>query len=306
MTLLTPEFLFTKRYAAKRDRIALAHGGAIQAGVWDAGDLKPTWSSGMNISLAAGFALVSANNAGNLGLYHVQNDAALTVTVPPAHASLPRLDQVYILVDDSTDGGASDDTPQPLVAQGTATSGATLDNRSGAAALPSNALRIADVLTPAAASVLSAAAVRDRRGWARGAEWSYTKTSGDFFIVPAATTDIDSTNMKPRIECSGAPLEIALYMELVNTSGLADQVWPTVEVDGVAVAGARSWLTVNANPGSFDTLNLRVPYTPTSGSHVFAFRVTQGAGNRVQFKATTATPLFAQITAKPKQNASNN
>ena len=306
MTLITPEYLQTKKYSAKRDRVALAHGGAVQAGVWDNGDFKVTWTSNMNLSVAAGFALVQASNAGNLGLYHVQNDAAITVVIPPAHASLPRLDQVYILVDDSTDGAASDDNPQLLVAQGTPTSGATLDNRSGFAALPNNALRIADVLVPAAASTLSAAAVRDRRPWARGANALLTVQSGTLTGLGSTTAAEISSNFRTRIELSGNPMRIIFAPGYVQASS---PVTPTIEfmpwLDGAA-AGPRLYGQGTNNSAIFNGNPFVFLLTAQNSSRLVSIGYIAAGSGSWSIGADSSRPTNILIEETPRMNGNNN
>jgi hypothetical protein len=305
MTLITPEYLQTKKYSAKRDRLALAHGGSIQPGVWDSGDLKPTWSSAMNISLAPGFALVPANNSGNLGLYHIQNDAALTVTLDPAHASLPRLDQVYILIDDSTDGAAADDNPQALKLTGTATTGATLDNRLGAAALPSNALRIADVLVPAAAGALSAAAVRDRRQWARGAYRLITRAAADYTTGSGTAAAIDGTNLAPRIECSGNPVRLIIRGTATHNAASGTIVFYAY-VDGAPVTGMQRIAPTEPSVGGQRfPIDIAFVFTPPAGSHIIAPYWSETGGTATLYAENTNGALVVEIEEFARQNAEN-
>lgn len=309
MALLTPEYLQTKKYTAKRDRLTLAHGGAIQPGVWDAGDLKPTWSSGMNISLAAGFGLVPANNSGNLGLYHVQNDAAFTVTIPPAHASLLRLDQVYILIDDSTDGAAGDDNPQALVVQGAAQSGVTLDNRAGAATLPSNALRIADVVVGAGVSALSAAVVRDRRPWARGAFNVLSKSDGALSGLNQTSPTLLWTGFQQRYELSGAPLRVVFQPGYVQYSAGTN---PTIEfavyIDGAAAATSLRAFHQGTTGGSIFTGSPLV-FTlaaPPAGTRLIELRyVVAGASASFAVGATATDPAEMVVEEIIRQNTNN-
>jgi len=198
MTLRTPEFLQTKTYSAMRDRLAFQHGGSVQAGTWDMGDFVVTQrasSANMSVDVAAGYALVSANDPGNAGLYHVQNDASVNVATlvgggawPVGHATLPRIDSVYLIVNDTTDGGDASDTPNIAVVQGTATAGATLDNRTGAGTAPTGALLLADVLMPAASTTVTTANIRDRRTSAR---LGWFKIASGY----AATTAISFNNL---------------------------------------------------------------------------------------------------------------
>jgi hypothetical protein len=184
------------------------------------GDLKVTQRSaggaGQAVDVAAGEALILGDDTTRQGIYHQTADAVETVALPAASAAQPRFDQLIIHVYDSSITGGSD-TPLFEVLQGTAQAGVTIDNRLGAAALPNNAIRLAEWVTPASAGAytLLSTAIRDRRPWARGAQWSTVYTAGaNLTTTTTVLIRIDATNLQPRIESSGVPLEISL-----NASG---------------------------------------------------------------------------------------
>lgn len=171
-----------------------------QEGVYGAGDYRVTAGAGMSVNVAAGDAWVRMDAGTFNGLYYQKNDASINgVAVTPAHATLPRIDQVVLTVADSTVSGATD-TPTVSVLAGTATSGATLDNRSGVAALPQNSIRLADVLVPAASASITSTNIRDRRPWCRGAFVRSMASSTDVTIASATFADIDSINISNRLE----------------------------------------------------------------------------------------------------------
>lgn len=243
MALTTPEYLQTKQYSALRDRLVLEHGGQIQPGVWDAGDFKVTQRAAgtiMAVDVAAGFALVDANNSGNNGLYHVTNDAFVTVPITTAHATLPRVDQVVITVNDSVHGGASSDTPVLTTIDGTPTSGATLDNRNGAIpTLPANTLRIADVLVGAGVTSITNTNIRDRRPWARGYFWAGkgTATSGDFGI--STTPSAPMPEFLHRVEATGNTFLVQMTMSFLEGAG-ASGIGVNISMDsGTAALGGQ-------------------------------------------------------------------
>ena len=93
------------------------------------------------------------------------------VTVPASDPTNPRIDAVVAEAPASVDST----TPSFRVITGTATVGATLDNRTGAAALPAAALHLADVLVPAGATSIIAGNIRDRRRQS-------TLTAGAFIV----------------------------------------------------------------------------------------------------------------------------
>lgn len=141
-------------------------------------------ATGLKVDIAAGAAWVKGDSGTpamglSQGLFSVVNDAAISnaVTLPAADPTNPRLDQIVLRVQDSADLGTGADVATFDYVQGTASAGATLLNRTGAAALGNDRLRLADVLVPAAATNLVAANVRDRRIPANGIATRYIATA---------------------------------------------------------------------------------------------------------------------------------
>lgn len=97
-------------------------------------------------------------------LYYVApHNATINETITTADATNPRLDQVILEIQDNVHDGSTANIARTRVVAGTPTSGATIDNRTGAAALPGSALLLADVLVPAGAASITNATIRDRR-----------------------------------------------------------------------------------------------------------------------------------------------
>lgn len=162
MTVQLPEFLQTQKYSAQRIRQMMRSSGLIQEGIVHFGDFQVKQrgaGANMSVDITAGDAWVQGDDTARQGLYHVGNDAVVNLAVPAANATNPRIDQVVLRVYDSTIiGGAKDEAVLELVA-GTATAGATLANRTGAAALPSSALRLADIVVPALDTTIETAQI---------------------------------------------------------------------------------------------------------------------------------------------------
>lgn len=155
-------------------------------------------ATGLRVDIAAGAAWVKGDSGTpgmgiSQGLFSVVNDAAVAnaVTLPAAHATNPRLDAIVLKVRDSSDLGSGADDAIFDYVQGTATAGATLLNRNGAAAIPNDCLHLADVLVPATATNLTAANVRDRRIPAHGRATRYIPT------VETLTTTADQELATP-------------------------------------------------------------------------------------------------------------
>lgn len=208
MTLRTPAFNDAKQYDFAYLR-HLAETLLNSEGVANYGTdfvVTPA-ATGLRVDIAAGAAWVKGDSGTpgmgiSQGLFSVVNDAAVTnaVTLPTADPTNPRIDQIVLKVRDSADLGSGADDAIFDYVQGTATAGATLLNRTGAAAIPNDCLLLADVLVPAAATNLVAANVRDRRIPANGRAAKYiptleTTTSTSF--VDLATPDIIDVYVPP-------------------------------------------------------------------------------------------------------------
>lgn len=276
MALSTPDFLQTKTYTAKAVRALIAELG-LQPGVYEAGDMKVVQraaGANMSVDVGVGAAWVRGTTVSRQGMYHVYNDGVVNLAVNAAHATLPRIDQVILRIFDSTDAGSGSDVPTLSVSAGTATSGATLDNRTGAAALPTNAIRLADILVPAASTSVVTANIRDRRGWARGAYKRIQLASGgDYTTTSTAVAGValDDTNLRPRLECSGVPVRMSLRGRISHTAASSVRFNPLV--DGVIpwTAGNTAIGETIFTAGSEGFLDTEWDILPTAASHLFSW-----------------------------------
>lgn len=312
MTLKTPAFNDAKTYGFEYLRLLLE--SALQEGVVGAGDFKVTAAAAglLRVDVAAGTALVKGDSgvpgAGlSQGLYLLVNDAAIAnaLTFTAAHASLPRLDQVVLRVRDTSDLGSASDTATLELVTGTATAGATLDNRNGAGALPADAIRLADVLIPAAATVTAAGNVRDRRPWARGAYRRIVDTAGNYTSASTTAAVISATRLSPRIECSGVTLRARLTGRL--TISTTNTLIVTLRADGAALgdpAATEHFGSSENAVGAFMPLNADVEGAPAAGSRVIA-PYAHVTGGTLTLLATAATPLRLVVEELVRQDAEN-
>lgn len=256
-------------------QLLLDQGGGIQEGVVGANDLKVAQrgaGANMSVDVAAGMAWVQIDTGTRNGLAHVVADATANVTVTASNGTNPRIDQIIVRYNDTSIPTGSGNTPTLEVLTGTATAGATLDNRTGALALPSDCMRLADILVPAASSSVTTANIRDRRPWARGAFYATVRTAGDY-TNSGPMTDIDGTNLVPAIEVgSYGTVRLTLRTSAYVTSGAATSSFQTrlrlttragtstFSDAGEAVTGrtanigasfVRSWTFWNVTPGSY-------------------------------------------------------
>lgn len=247
----------------------------LQEGVVEPGDFRVTAAAagGMRVDVAAGTALVAADTGVRNGLYVQVNDAVIAnaVTFPAADGTNPRVDQVFVQVNDVADLGSAGNTPALAVAAGTATAGATLDNPAGVTALPANSVRLADVLIPAGSTSIAAANVRDRRRWARGA-----------FAHQVLTAEVNfgSHFMDLTIECSGAPVRVvATGLSYINATGVAQKPVYQARIDTSTQISGQVTAAVIPNNSHFGLPNLNSIYVPSPGRHRFSIIGTEAADN---------------------------
>jgi hypothetical protein len=104
--------------------------------------------------------LVSSGSSTNVFVDSFENSRSFDwiESFRPADPTNPRIDRVVAVVQDASisGGGDTETSTKFRVVSGVATSGATLSNLSGAAAIPSNSLLLANVLIPAGATALVA------------------------------------------------------------------------------------------------------------------------------------------------------
>lgn len=249
-----PEFLNTSTltYPAVRDRVILSKLGG-QKGVYGDTDFLVAANTLMALTVQPGDAMVAASHPtlSNKGLYHVNSTAVEPVTIPTANGSNPRLDQIVLVVQDpSYDPALVSSTPTIQVVQGTPTAGATLDNRTGAAAtLPPSSLRIADVLVPTGATTILAANIRDRRPWTRGVNKRIVYTGGDLTTSNIANPSY-MTGAALRAEITGdMPVEVT-YQFAVSSNTANQTSWVRTGI-GWSLTGGLTGNNFNFLTGAF-------------------------------------------------------
>lgn len=308
--ILYPELLETRTYPFQRLRYMHEHMG-LQEGVYDVADydvVQRAAGANMSADVGAGSGWVRGDTGTRQGFYHVVNDATVNLAVTAAHATLPRIDQVILRVFDSTVSGGSD-VPTLSVLAGTATAGATLDNRTGAAALPNDTIRLADVLVPAASTSVVTANIRDRRPWSRGAYNRIARNANaaagnDYTTTSASLVEIDATNLKPRIECSGAPLRITLRGRLGASAALVAKVAPFIDGAGIDGMTTESPLAATTPATAEIPLNFQWDTIPSAGSHRISVAWSTSAGTLSMLARSTITMQLV-VEELVRQNVSN-
>jgi hypothetical protein len=269
-------------------------------------------AAGANMSVdvnmpAGGFAYVQGDTINGQGLYTVPvHSSNINEVIAGSDPTNPRVDQIILEIQDNVLDASAGNDARTRVVQGTPTGGATLANRSGAAALPGSALLLADVLVGAAVTSVGNAVVRDRRKWARGAFLRIVRTAGNYTTTSGSLVEIDATNLKPRIECSGAPLRVSLLGYAFSSGG--NLIGCGLFLDGAGVDSTTNITNVNTTAAN-EALPIGYAYvtTPAAGSHLLSPTYTDTTGlNTVTLNATAASPLVFVVEELVRQNAVNN
>lgn len=274
MTLSTAP-LTSANVPFSRWRRIIAMDAAVQAGVVGSSNAfkvsQRAAGANMSVDVAAGdIMLPSTTGLHAPGLAHGLSDAVENVAVTGAHATNPRVDQICARHNDAGTAQGDGGSVMTLVAvTGAPTAGATLDNRSGATALPAGYVRLADVLVPAASSSVVAANIRDRRPWAWGANGSIVGNGAGNQSTTATTL-------------AAVPLHTTCRLEIA-----ADSV---VDIVGTFPTGGSGRVTVSF--GGTSTVDALV----MGGGAVLRDRLAAVSGSRqavLQWAATSGTFTMA-------------
>jgi hypothetical protein len=289
----------------------------LQEGTFDGTSWKVTESTpnAMTVDVAAnnGRAAVQGDAITNQGLYIVApHSAVATLTIAANASGNPRVDQIVLQTYDDTHDGSGNNKATLTVLQGTATAGATLDNRSGAASLPNSTMRLADVLVASGASTITNSVIRDRRPWARGARWRGVSTSGAQSITVAGG-EMKTDTLKARIECSGGLVLVQLTAWIAPVTTSDPEVVVAPWIDGTFIEGSTSTepagadFPVRAIPsgGEDGVAKFSVLTAPTAGSHLFSVWAALSTGT-VNFKATANSPAIFSVVELLGSTSANN
>lgn len=179
----------TPGYGARADRKFLHE--ALGHGVVGRGDLRVSFSAGLTVLVSPGSCYIRSKKVedGNYRLTQLAASGNESITLDAADAALPRIDRIVAVARDSAEDTSGQNDPFVTFVKGTPTSGATLDNLNGAAAIPSTysgGFILADVQINANNSpALSNANIRDRRPYAIRN------------VIPPVATDIDMVALEP-------------------------------------------------------------------------------------------------------------
>lgn len=281
----------------------LLQDGVVQEGVIASTDFKAVQraaGANMSVDVGAGLAWITIDTGTRNGIGHATNDATANVVVTASNATNPRIDQVLLRWNDTNIPTGSGNVPTLEVLAGTATSGATLDNRTGATALPNDCLRLADILVPATSTTVTTANIRDRRSWARGAHYATVYAGGNITTTATALQRVDSTNLEFRVECTGVPIIIEFQCSAVGAGGLEfGLAVDAVERSSTKRRGESAGSTASVRLLRWEITNI------TAGSHLFAPMWCNISAGTATILASSNYTADLTIREDPRQNANN-
>lgn len=247
---------------------------------------------------AGGWAKVQGDTFTGQGLYTVPTHAStINEAIATADSSNPRVDIVILEVLDNAHDASGNNLARVRVLSGTPSVGATLDNRTGAPALPGSALLLADVLVPASDTTVSNSQIRDRRKWARGARRAMSRASSDITVSSSSYAELDATNLKCRLECSGVPLLVQFLG--VGQGGTSSNIGVGVNVDGTLTPTATNGAMLSGASAN-DNISFMLPITPAAGSHLFAAVAKRiGANNGTIFNTNDPISFIVEEILRP-------
>jgi len=197
MALRTPpSWLQNGSHTAENDRLTTTGSLWGASGVVRSADLAVTASSGMNLSVAAGWAAILGTYQTNMGTYMAYNDGAATATITTADPSNPRIDVVCITVNDAAYSGSLNSVAINVV-KGTAAGSPTVPST------PTNSIALAQVAVAAGATSITSGNITDVRVRAQ--------------IIEPTISSAATTAVPLRIVLNSG--QTANAMQIINSSG---------------------------------------------------------------------------------------
>jgi hypothetical protein len=303
-----------------------APGQVFQEGVMSGGGV--TRLNTTDVRVAAGSAWIDGDSIAGFGAgrYFVSWPQTDITGIPAEAGAANRVDQIIVQLTGSAFSGtcsvqrlagASQAGGTTLTVQ-TGTGGSPAAGRVGAAALPAGSLRLADLLInvngvqvpPSNNNIDPNGVIRDRRPWARGAHFTY-HANGIADLGPfsgGVWTDIDPTNMSPRLEIASGAWELDWGFFFTSTDGAG---FLGLDLPVASNGAAGSWGTAD-NPTNWATAladerarrSLKLDGLCAPGSYRFNARWATGGGTSTMYRSS-AHPLSFTVREIARPSANN-
>lgn len=206
----------------------------------------------MSVDVAAGTAVIQDDHATGGGFYSYTLSATSNVApVTVADATNPRIDRVVVRVRDQALGDAANDAAIVILA-GTPTSGATLANLNGAAAVPGSSLLLANILIPAAGTSVTTANIGNVAAIVKPVGTTVWRSAGTQTVASsAALTSVLSQSIPGGTIGLNGMLRVTITAKLDIAS--AETFTFKISLGGTTLYQATS--------GSLSTANIQMPVT---------------------------------------------
>jgi len=170
MAIRTPPlWLQNASHPAENDRLGTQALVGAQ-GVRLATDLAVSATTGMVVSVSAGWGFVAGTSTSTQGMYQTYNDGAVLLTVTTASSVNPRIDRVVLTINDTSYGGATDNAVLQIIAGTPAASPV-------APTTPANSLSLATIAVGQSVTSIVGGNITDTRVRAAAQDWVF-KASG--------------------------------------------------------------------------------------------------------------------------------
>jgi hypothetical protein len=267
---------------------------AVQEGVVSGGAFSRT--SGFIFHVNAGVGWIDGDAVNGLtGRYRVTWPATDVAIPGSAVSGNFRIDQVVVTMPSTGHGVGT----VSRVAGVNEVNTNTLDTTGAYAALPDASIRIAALAVNIGG--YASTDMRDRRPSARGFSAFLTRSSGGNYTTGLTTmVAVDTTNLRMRVECSGAPLRVWGKGIANNSGGDVSLGWI---MDGTTLTDGSN-LFDRTNGANNRRLTAEHKFIPPAGTHRFdlAWFVSAGTGNLL---VATANPVQMTIEEDIRPNANN-
>jgi hypothetical protein len=127
----------------------------------------------------------------------------------------------------------------------------------------------------------------------------------DYTTTSLTFVEIDATNIRRRMECSGAPVRMGIRGLL--TSAVVQGVWLAPTIDGVGIDGSQGAQFRQTIRGAGDNVFLNLDWiaVPSPGSHLFSWQWVTTGGGTLTLDRGTDYPVETFCEELVRQNTSN-
>jgi|HubBroStandDraft_6_1064221.scaffolds.fasta_scaffold00174_52 hypothetical protein len=268
-------------------------------GILHGTDLAVTQNGGgaMSVIVSSGFALISGtDSAPAQGQYHVYNDANVTVTVPTADPSHPRIDLICATIEDAYYAGGSNTAILQDVT-GTPAVSPTVP------ATPADSLVLAHIYVGTGAASILTANINGTTGTNNPDAYPFTPMRSEGLLASAVSTGGTNTGtaapgtVVPGLTCvvnTQANRKIRVRGFFNFTPSAAVTCVTAVYRDGSTQLGFKYMTTVVSS--TYEQCTIEFLDTPTAGVHQYTLNAWSSAANTLS--SYNNTSIYSWLTVE--------